>query len=116
MLGGMEAVPVTNAAGSQAIVVRTGERARMIVKLEPRGAGRERLEVVPLDGDVDQLAVDADALAGWLAEGSLSARTERVPGWASGLGLVLLLFVAGMAILGSLTFFTWLLRTFGALA
>ena len=116
MLGGIDAVPVTTAAGSQATVVRTGEQARLIVKLQPQAAGRDRLKVVPLDGDVDQLAVDADALAGWLAGGAVSARTERVPGWASGVGLLLLLFVAGMTVLGSLTFFAWLLRTLGVLA
>ena len=116
MLGPMEAVPLTNAAGSQAIVVRTGEQVRMIVKLQPQPTGRDRLQVVPLDPDVEQLPADADALAGWLAEGSPSARTERVPGWASGLGLVLLLFVAAMTILGSLTFLAWLFRTLGLLA
>ncbi len=116
MLGGMEAVPLTNAAGSHAIVVRTGQQARLIVKLQPQPAGRERLQVVPLDPDVEQLPADADALAGWLTEGSISTRTERVPGWASAMGFALIIAIAGLTILGSLTFFGWLFRTLGVLA
>ena len=67
--------------------------------------------VVPLDNDVE-LRVDGDAMAVWLSQGSIGPAPSSVPAWASGIGFVLVIAVVGFAILGSVTFFSWL---FGAL-
>ncbi len=59
--------------------------------------------------------MDGDALAVWLARGSVSTNLARVPGWASAMGLVLLLVIIGFAVLGSLTFFAWLFERVGVI-
>jgi hypothetical protein len=74
--------------------------------------GRERVVVVPLDTDVE-LRMDGDALAIWLAQGSVAPPAASVPGWASAIGLILVLAVLAFAVLGSLTFFSWLVRLLG---
>jgi hypothetical protein len=67
--------------------------------------------VVPLDDDVE-LRIDGDAMAVWLAQGSVRTPSAAVPGWASAIGLVILLAVIGFTLIGSFTVFGWL---FGAL-
>lgn len=110
--GRLEALPLTNAAGNHAILVRQSDAPRALVTGEAGDGDRDRVVVVPLDGDV-QLHVDGDALAIWLAEGSVAAPRGAVPGWASAVGLLLLLGLLALTILGSVTAFTWLLDGLG---
>lgn len=110
--GRLEALSLTNASGDHAILVRQAEAPRALLTGEPGDGERDRVVIVPLDGDV-QLHVDGDALAVWLAEGSVAAPRGAVPGWASAIGLFLLLATLGLTVLGSVTFFGWLLETTG---
>lgn|SRR5574338_464200 len=106
--GRLSAQPLTNAVGDHALLIRQAEAPRALLTGE-RGTERERVVLVPMDEDVE-LRVDGDALAVWLAHGSVSAATASVPGWASVLGMALVVAVIGFAILGGITFFGWLLR------
>ncbi len=106
--GRLEAVPMTNAAGDHALLVRQGDAARALLTGE-RGDERDRVVVIPLDEDVD-LRVDGDALAVWLARGSIAPVPTGVPGWANAIGFLLVLVLIGFAVLGSLTFFAWVLE------
>jgi hypothetical protein len=113
--GRLLAEPLTNSAGDHALLVREGEATRALLTGEsPNGGGaeRERVIVVPLDDDVE-LRMDGDALAVWLARGSISRASASLPGWASALGLALVIVVMAFAVLGSLTFFGWLVRLLG---
>ena len=105
--GRLEAGPLTNAAGDHALLVRQGDQTRALLTGE-RGSERERVIVIPLDDDVET-RVDGDALAVWLARGSVGRAPSAVTGWANAIGFVLVLAVIGFAILGSATFFAWLL-------
>jgi len=104
--GRLEAVPLSNAAGDHALLIRQGDATRALLTGE-RGQDRERVVVIPLDDDIET-RVDGDALAVWLARGSVAPVRAEVPGWANAIGFVLVLAVIGLAILGSLTFFAWL--------
>ena len=73
--GRLEAVPMTNAAGDHALLVRQGDATRALLTGE-RGEERERVVVIPLDEDVD-MRVDGDALAVWLARGSVAPVPTR---------------------------------------
>jgi len=106
--GRLEAQPLVNATGDHAIVVRQGERSRALITGE-RGAERDRVVVVPLDDDVE-LRMDGDALAVWLARGSVSTSPAAVPAWASAIGLGLVIAFLAFAVIGSATVFTWLLE------
>jgi hypothetical protein len=106
--GRLEAQPMVNAVGDHAILVRQGATTRALITGES-AAERDRVIVVPLDDDVE-LRMDGDALAVWLARGSVSSEVARVPGWASALGLLAVLGFVGLAVLGSVTAFTWLLE------
>jgi len=106
--GRLEALSLRNAAGDHALLVREGEASRALVTGE-RSADRDRVVVVPLDDDVE-LRMDGDALAVWLATGSMRTAGAHVPGWASAVSFALVIVVVGFAILGSLTFFAWLVR------
>ncbi|HYN63554.1 MAG TPA: hypothetical protein VES36_03040 [Candidatus Limnocylindrales bacterium] len=103
--GRLQAVPMTNAAGDHALLVRQGEASRALLTGE-RGDDRERVVVIPLDEDVE-MRMDGDALAVWLTRGSMAPVPSEVPAWASAIGLLLLLVLIGFAVLGSLTFFGW---------
>jgi hypothetical protein len=104
--GRLEVQPLVNAVGDHALLVRQEDASRALITGEA-ASGRDRVVVVPLDDDVE-LRVDGDALAVWLARGSVSASVARVPGWASAVGLVLVLAFIGFAIVGSATVFGWL--------
>jgi hypothetical protein len=105
--GRLEAQPLVNASGNHALLVREGVASRALITGE--GAeGRDRVIVVPLDDDVE-LRVDGDALAVWLAQGSVTSRDAAAPAWASILGLALVLAFVGFAVVGSVTAFGWLL-------
>ena len=106
--GRLEAQPLVNAVGDHAILVRQGDATRALITGES-STERDRVVVVPLDDDVE-LRMDGDALAVWLARGSVSANVARVPGWASAIGLVAVIGFVGLAILGSVTAFAWLLE------
>ena len=105
----LQALPLTNSAGDNAVLVRQGESARALLTGEAAAGERDRVVVVPLDDDVE-LRIDGDALAIWLARGSVGRASAPVPGWASALGFVLVVAVVGFAVLGSFTFFAWLAR------
>ena len=104
--GRLQAQPLVNAVGDHALLVRQGEDSRALITGEA-AAERDRVVVVPLDDDVE-LRVDGDALAVWLARGSVSTSVARVPGWASAIGLLLVVAFIGFALLGSATAFAWL--------
>jgi hypothetical protein len=99
---------MVNAVGDHAILVRQGGTTRALITGES-AAERDRVVVVPLDDDVE-LRMDGDALAVWLARGSVSSDMARVPGWASAIGLLAVLGFVGLAVLGSVTAFTWLVE------
>ena len=105
--GRLEAVPMTNAAGDHALLVRQGDATRALLTGE-RGEERERVVVIPLDEEVE-MRVDGDAIAVWLARGSVAPVQSDVPAWASAIGFLLVLVLIGFAVLGSATFFGWLL-------
>jgi hypothetical protein len=104
--GRVEALPLTNAAGDHALLVRQDDASRALLTAE-RQPERDRVVLVPLDDDVE-LRMDGDALAVWLATGSVGVASASVPAWASAIGFGLVLLVLGLTILGSLTFFGWL--------
>jgi hypothetical protein len=108
--GRLEAVPLSNAAGDHALLVRQGDASRALLTGE-RGSERERVILIPLDDDVET-RMDGDALAVWLARGSIGRAPSAVPGWANAIGFALVLAVIGFAILGSVTFFAWLTGLF----
>ena len=110
--GRLQALPLTNAAGDHALLVRQGDAARALLTGESARGDRDRVVVVPLDEDVE-LRMDGDALAIWLARGSVGRATALVPAWASAIGFVLVVAVIGFAVLGSLTFFGWLAGLLG---
>jgi hypothetical protein len=105
--GRLAAQPLVNATGDHALLVREGDASRALITGEA-ASGRDRIVVVPLDDDVE-LRVDGDALAVWLARGSVTTSVARVPGWASAIGLVLVIAFVAFAFIGSLTAFGWLL-------
>jgi hypothetical protein len=104
--GRLEAQPLVNASGDHALLVREGEASRALITGE-RGGDRDRVIVVPLDDDV-QLRVDGDALAVWLARGSVTSKVAAAPAWASLLGLLLVIAFVVFAVVGSVTTFSWL--------
>ena len=106
----MRAEAVVNVAGEHAVLIRDGDRTRALVAATRSGEG-EALLVMPLDDEVE-VRVDGDALAMYVASGSVpTVGSGGVPGWASAIGLLLLLAIAAFAVLGSLTFFGWLVET-----
>lgn len=107
----MRAEAVTNVAGEPAVLVREGDRTRALLAATRSNEG-EALLVMPLDDEVE-VRVDGDALAMYVATGSVAVpgRGIGVPGWASTIGLLLLLVIVAFAVLGSLTFFGWLFGT-----
>jgi hypothetical protein len=108
--GRLEAVPMTNAAGDHALLVRQGDSSRALLTGE-RGTDRERVVVVPLDDDVE-MRMDGDALAVWLTRGSIGPQPQAVPAWANVLGLALVLLVLAFAVIGSVVVFGWLAGLF----
>jgi hypothetical protein len=110
--GRLIALPLTNAAGNHAVLVRQADASRALLTGEKGSGDRERLIVVPLDEDVE-VRIDGDALAIWLTQGSVGPPQAAVPGWANGIGFALLIALVGFAVLGSLTFFGWLFETVG---
>jgi hypothetical protein len=104
--GRLQAVPLKNAAGDHALLIRQGDASRALLTGE-RGQERERVIVIPLDDDVET-RMDGDALAVWLTRGSMTPVRAEVPAWANAIGFALVLTVIAFAILGSLTFFSWL--------
>jgi len=104
--GHVQALPLTNASGDHALLIREDDASRALLTAERR-ADRDRLVLVPLDDDVE-LRMDGDALAVWLATGSVGVSSASVPAWASAIGFGLVLLVVGLTVLGSLTLFGWL--------
>jgi hypothetical protein len=125
--GRTEVVPLANAAGDHALLVREADGPRMLLTAEPAVEGpgglegRDRLVVMPLDPDVDT-RVDGDALAIWIATGSAPSAAPRgrrgpmsVPVWASAFGFVLVFLILLFTVVGSAVMFRWLLDALGAL-
>lgn len=106
--GRLEALPLVNAGGNHALLVREGDATRALITGES-ASERDRVVVVPLDDDVE-LRVDGDALAVWLAQGSVTSGPAQAPAWASLIGLLLVLVFLAFAVIGSVTAFTWLLE------
>jgi hypothetical protein len=106
-------VPLNNATGSHALLVREDEQPRALFTGERTEGSRERLVVTPLDDDVE-VRIDGDALAVWLAEGSVGRRAgSSVPAWANAIGFGLVLVIVLFLVIGSVTFFSWLFTTLG---
>jgi len=111
--GRLNAVGLTNATGSHALLLRHDEESRALITGEPVRGHRERVIVVPFDEDVE-LRVDGDALAIWLAQGSVGrAGRSAVPGWANAIGFLLVLVVFVFLVVGAATVFSWLFTTLG---
>jgi len=111
--GRLNAVGLTNATGSHAVLLRHDEESRALITGEPVRGDRERVIVVPFDEDVE-LRVDGDALAIWLAQGSVGrAGRSAVPGWANAVGFLLVLIVFLFLLVGAVTVFSWLSTTVG---
>ena len=111
--GRLNAVGLTNATGSHALLLRHDEESRALITGEPARGHRERVIVVPFDEDVE-LRVDGDALAIWLAQGSVGrAGRSAVPGWANAIGFLLVLVVFVFLVVGAATVFSWLFTTLG---
>lgn len=111
--GRLNAVGLTNATGSHAVLLRHDEESRALITGEPVRGDRERVIVVPFDEDVE-LRVDGDALAIWLAQGSVGrAGRSAVPGWANAVGFLLVLIVFLFLLVGAVTVFSWLSTTLG---
>lgn len=117
--GTVEAEPLTNAAGDHALLLRQAGEPRMLVLAEPGDvaeSGRERVVVMPFDGDVET-RVDGDALATWIAapfDAPSDASSAGVPAWASALGFVLIILVVVLTVVGGAAVFTWVLDILGA--
>ena len=110
--GSLEAQPLTNAAGNHAVLVREGEQPRALLTAERGTADRQRVVIIPLDDEVE-LRVDGDAMAVWLSQGSIGRAQAAVPAWANAIGYALILAALGFAVLGSVTFFSWLFAVLG---
>jgi hypothetical protein len=110
--GRLEAQPLTNAVGNHAVLVREGEQPRALLTAESGSGERQRVVIVPLDTEVE-LRVDGDAMAVWLSQGSIGPAPSTVPPWANAIGFALVIAVIGFAVLGSVTFFSWLFRALG---
>jgi hypothetical protein len=110
--GRLEAQPLTNAVGNHAVLVREGEQPRALLTAEAGTGARQRVVIVPLDDEVE-LRVDGDAMAVWLTQGSIGPPASSVPAWANAIGFVLVIAVVASAVLGSVTFFSWLLGVLG---
>jgi hypothetical protein len=111
--GRLNAVGLTNATGGHAVLLRHGEESRALITGEPVRGDRERVIVVPFDEDVE-LRVDGDALAIWLAQGSVGrAGRSPVPSWANAIGFLLALIVLVFLVVGAATVFSWLFASMG---
>lgn len=118
--GSLEAEPMTSAAGDHAILIREADTPRVLLLAERGPAeslARERVVVMPFDEDVET-RVDGDALAKWIAavpggsgDAGLGARagSTAIPGWASAIGLALLLLLVVLVVIGGAVTFSWLL-------
>jgi len=110
--GRLEAVSLSNAVGNHAVLVREADTPRALLTGEPGDGSRDRVVLVPLDDDVE-LRIDGDAMAVWLAQGSIGIPRAAVPAWASALGVIILVAVIGFTLLGSVSFFNWLFGVLG---
>jgi len=110
--GRVEAQPMTNASGNHALLVREGEQPRALLTAEAGSGERQRVVIVPLDDEVE-LRVDGDAMAVWLSQGSIGRPRAAVPAWANAIGYLLVIAVVSFAVLGSVTFFSWLFGVLG---
>jgi hypothetical protein len=108
--GLLQAVPLTNGDGDHAILLRQADEPRALLTSE----ATETIVLMPFD-DRAELRADSDALATWVARGSLqpAASAGALAGWATAIGLFFLLAILALAILGSLTFFGWLFASLG---
>ena len=110
--GRVEVQPMANASGNHAVLVREGEQLRALLTAEPGSGERQRVVIVPLDDEVE-LRVDGDAMAVWLSQGSIGRPRAAVPAWANAIGYLLVIAVVSFAVLGSVTFFSWLFGVLG---
>jgi hypothetical protein len=110
--GRIEAIGLTGPDGDHALLVRQGPAQRALLTADPA----DRLVVTPLDDDVD-IRVDGDALAVWLASAPVTAAAgdgpSEVPGWASAVGLGLLLVLFAFTVIGGAVAAAWLVDALG---
>jgi hypothetical protein len=107
--GRIEAIGLTGPDGDHAVLVRHGPAQRALLTAGPV----ERLIVTPLDDEVE-VRVDGDALAVWLASAPVTAaRPTEVPGWASVVGLALLLIMVAFTVIGGAVAAGWLVDVLG---
>jgi hypothetical protein len=107
--GRIEAIGLTGPDGDHAVLVRQGPAQRALLTADPT----EHLVVTPLDDDVE-IRVDGDALAVWLAAAPVTAKAPtEVPGWASVVGLALLLMMVAFTVIGGAVVAGWLVDVLG---
>jgi hypothetical protein len=117
--GTVEAEPLTNASGDHALLLRQAGEPRLLLLAEPGDvakSGRERVVVMPFDGDVET-RVDGDALATWIAapyDGPSDTGPAGVPAWASAMGFVLIILVVVLTVIGGAVLFSWILDAVAA--
>jgi hypothetical protein len=116
--GALAAQPLTNSTGDHALLLRQADTPRVLILAEPGSVaetGRERVVVMPFDGDVET-RVDDDALATWIAtpyDAPSETDTGRVPAWASAFGFVLIILVVVLTVIGGAALFSWILDALG---
>ncbi len=107
--GSLEVLSLRSPTGEHAALVRDARAPRALLSTTLDLDGGEQIVVTPLDDGVE-VRVDGDALAVWLASGSLVAQPRgELPGWTSVLGTLLILGLAALAVIGGATVFSWLL-------
>ena len=102
---GLRAVGLTNSDGSHAVLVRDGERPKLVLTVGTE-ARAGRVLVTPLDDGVE-LRRDREAAAQWIASGSVARRPTRVPAWANAIGFALVIAIFGLLVVGALTVVGW---------
>ena len=104
----LEAIGLINGSGAQAILVRDGERPRLLIAAERVPGGHDRLVVSPFEAG-DEIRRDADALAEWIAQAPITARgVARVPAWANLIGFALVILVVALVLIGGVSVASWL--------
>jgi hypothetical protein len=107
--GRIEAIGLTAPDGDHALLVREAGAQRALLTAD----SAERLIVTPLDDEVE-IRVDGDALAVWLGSAPVTASTpSEVPGWASVVGLALLLILVALTVIGGAVAAGWVVEMLG---
>lgn len=104
----LEAIGLSNGSGARAILVRDGERPRLLLSAERVAGNHDRLVISPLDAG-HEVRRDSEALAEWIARAPITARgVARVPAWASVAGFALVIGIVVLVVVGAVTVAAWL--------